>query len=144
MYRALSVGLLVGAVAVFAALPALKADDKPEATSFMGKISKIDTTKRTLFIGGEVVIVQQGNKIVQAGTVRLVASKSPRVIDVVVKAGEHEDSTMLGIYELKGDDFKFYVVPRVVDPEVKQPKRPKSFDDKAVGVQLFVLKRKKP
>jgi hypothetical protein len=48
MYRVLSVGLLVGAVAVVAVLPALKADDKPEATSFMGKVSKIDTTKRLL------------------------------------------------------------------------------------------------
>jgi hypothetical protein len=46
MYRALSVGLMVGAVAAFAVLPALKADDKPEATSFMGKVTKIDTTKR--------------------------------------------------------------------------------------------------
>jgi hypothetical protein len=48
MYRALSVGLLVGVVAAFAVLPALKADDKPEATSFMGKITKIDATKRLL------------------------------------------------------------------------------------------------
>ncbi len=46
MYRALSVGLLVGVVAAFAVLPALKADDKADPTSFMGKITKIDTTKR--------------------------------------------------------------------------------------------------
>ena len=55
-----------------------------------------------------------------------------------------EENGWIGIYELKGDDFKFYVVPRIVDPKVKQPKRPMSFDDKGGGEQLFVLKREKP
>jgi hypothetical protein len=48
MYRVLSVGLLVVCVAVFAFLPAVVADDKPEAASFMGKIAKVDATKRQL------------------------------------------------------------------------------------------------
>ena len=52
-----------------------------------------------------------------------------------------EKNGWIGIYELKGDDFKFYAVPRIVDPKVKQPKRPMSFDDKGGGEQLFVLKR---
>jgi len=55
-----------------------------------------------------------------------------------------EKNGWIGIYELKGDDFKFYAVPRIVDPKVKQPKRPMSFDDKGGGEQLFVLKREKP
>jgi uncharacterized protein (TIGR03067 family) len=55
-----------------------------------------------------------------------------------------EKNGWIGIYELKGDDFKFYVVPRIDDPKVKQPKRPKTFDDTGMGEQLFVLKREKP
>ena len=45
----------------------------------------------------------------------------------------------VGIYELKGDDFKFYVAPAGRGAEQD---RPKSFADKD-GV-LFVLKRQKP
>jgi hypothetical protein len=48
MYRVLSVGLLVVCFSVFASLPALSADDKPDGTSFMGKVSKVDATKRQL------------------------------------------------------------------------------------------------
>src|ERR1700674_5632224 len=51
MHRVLSVGLLAVGVAVFAFLPALSADDKTDikdGTSFLGKISKIDTSKREL------------------------------------------------------------------------------------------------
>jgi uncharacterized protein (TIGR03067 family) len=46
-----------------------------------------------------------------------------------------EKNGWIGIYELKGDDFKFYAVPMAAGED----KRPKSFDDK--GGQLFVLKR---
>jgi uncharacterized protein (TIGR03067 family) len=49
-----------------------------------------------------------------------------------------EKDGWIGIYELKGDDFKFYAVPKVAG----EAKRPKTFDDK--GGQLFVLKREKP
>jgi len=53
-----------------------------------------------------------------------------------------EKNGWVGIYELKGDDFKFYAVPRIVG--VAEVPRPKSFGDKPVGVQLVVLKREKP
>jgi uncharacterized protein (TIGR03067 family) len=49
-----------------------------------------------------------------------------------------EKDGWIGIYELKGDDFKFYAVPKAAG----ESKRPKRFDDK--DGQLFVLKREKP
>lgn len=101
------------------------------------KKTKIDARKRTLFIGGELAIVQEGGKIVQAGTVRLAASKSPPSIDVVVRSGEHEDSTMLGIYELKGDSLRV-----CFDPEGES--RPKKFSARAdSSVYVATYKRVK-
>jgi uncharacterized protein (TIGR03067 family) len=59
--------------------------------------------KRTFFVGGEVFLVREGDKILQAGTLRLAPSKAPKAVDAVVRKGLHEGATMLGIYELKGD-----------------------------------------
>jgi uncharacterized protein (TIGR03067 family) len=101
------------------------------------KKTKLDARKRTLFVGGELVVVQEGDKVVQAGTLRLVASKSPRVIDFVVRSGEREDTTMLGIYELKGDQLKV-----CFDPEGES--RPKKFAAKAdTSVYVATYKRVK-
>lgn len=88
-----------------------------------GKKARIELKKRTLFVGSDLVLVQEGDKIVQAGEVRLNPTKSPPCIDVVVKKGEHEDNTMLGIYELKGDTLKV-----CFDPEGES--RPKKFETK--------------
>ncbi len=70
------------------------------------KKAKVDVKKRTLFFGGELCLLRDGDKVVQIGVARLVTSKSPRRIDVVVKKGLHQDSTMLGIYEVKDDTLK--------------------------------------
>lgn len=87
------------------------------------KKAKIDTKKRTLFVGADLFIVREGEKVVQAGQLRLVTTKSPRTADVTVRKGEHEDTTMLGIYELKGDTLKV-----CFDPEGES--RPKKFEAK--------------
>ena len=71
-----------------------------------GKKTKVDVKKRTLFFGGELCLVRDGDKVVQVGVARLVTSKSPRRIDVVVRKGQHQDNTMLGIYEVKDDTLK--------------------------------------
>ena len=88
-----------------------------------GKGDKVNVKKRTLFVGGDLVLVQDGDRLVQAGQLRLNAAKAPRGIDVVVRKGEHADNTMLGIYELKGDTMKV-----CFDPSGKE--RPKDFKPK--------------
>lgn len=88
------------------------------------KKSKVNPTSRTLFVGAELSILRDGEKVLQIGTMRLTTAKSPRRIDVVVKKGQHEDSTMLGIYELKDDTLKV-----CFDPEGEG--RPSAFESKA-------------
>src|SRR5262249_5294553 len=61
--------------------------------------------ERTLFIGGDVFLVREGDRIVQAGTLRL--SPAKKGVDAIVRKGQHEGNTMLGVYELKGDTLKF-------------------------------------
>jgi uncharacterized protein (TIGR03067 family) len=86
--------------------------------------------KRTFFVGGGVFLVQEGDKIVQAGTLRLAPSKAPKGVDAVVRKGPHEGTTMLGIYELKGDRLR-------VCFDTEGDHRPKEFAAKP-GSALFV------
>ena len=103
-----------------------------------GKKSKVDVKKRTLFFGGELCLVRDGDKVVQIGVARLVTTKSPRRIDVVVRKGQHQDNTMLGIYEVKDDTLKV-----CFDPEGEG--RPSTFATKADTSQFIaVYKRTKP
>src|SRR4051794_33093873 len=44
--------------------------------------AKVDVKKRTLFIGGELFLVRDGEKVLQAGVIRLATSRSPRRMDV--------------------------------------------------------------
>jgi uncharacterized protein (TIGR03067 family) len=88
------------------------------------KKTKVTPKSRTLFVGAELSILRDGEKVLQIGTMRLTTAKSPRRIDVVVKKGQHEDSTMLGIYELKDDTLKV-----CFDPEGEG--RPSAFESKA-------------
>ena len=103
-----------------------------------GKKAKVDLKKRTLFIGGELFLVRDGDRVVQAGVLRLVASRSPRRIDVAVRKGQNEDGTMLGIYEVKGDTLKV-----CFDPEGEG--RPDKFATKPDTPRFVaVYKRVKP
>jgi uncharacterized protein (TIGR03067 family) len=86
--------------------------------------------KRTFFVGGPVFIVREGNKVIQAGTLRVAPWKFPRTIDAVVKKGPHEGNTMLGLYQIDGDILKV-----CFDPEGDA--RPKKFGTKE-GTPLFV------
>src|SRR5262249_24592204 len=102
-----------------------------------GKKERLDLKKRTMFVGADVMLVRDGDKIVQGGQLRLNPTKSPRCIDVVVKRGEQEDNTMLGIYELKGDTLKV-----CFDPEGES--RPKAFaTKKETSVFVATYKRVK-
>jgi uncharacterized protein (TIGR03067 family) len=80
--------------------------------------------KRTFFVGGNLFLVREGDKVLQAGTLRLSPGKTPKTIDAVVRKGEHEGNTMLGIYQLKDD-----VLEVCFDPEADS--RPRTFTVKA-------------
>src|SRR5262249_5890704 len=55
--------------------------------------------------GGQYTIYFDGKKA-GAGKVKLDADKKPKQIDVVAEEGPTKGKTMLGIYELKGDDMR--------------------------------------
>jgi uncharacterized protein (TIGR03067 family) len=111
---------------------------KLESLEDSKKGAKVDVKKRTLFFGGELCLLRDGDKVLQIGVARLVTSKSPRRIDVVVRKGLHQDSTMLGIYEVKDDTLKV-----CFDPEGEG--RPSTFETKADTSRFVaVYKRVKP
>ena len=95
-----------------------------------GKKTKIDAKKRALFFGANTVAFRDGDRLLQMGMVNLNTAKSPRRVDVLVKKEKNDDSTMLGIYELKGDTLKV-----CFDPEGDA--RPTAFEAKA-GSSHFV------
>lgn len=100
--------------------------------------AKVDIKNRTLFIGSELYLVRDGNKVVQVGTLRLSLGRTPKRVDVVVRKGLHADNTMLGIYEVKGDTLKI-----CIDPEGEG--RPSKFVAKTETSQFVaVYKRVKP
>jgi uncharacterized protein (TIGR03067 family) len=94
-----------------------------------------EVKKLTITFSGDKWSVRDGDQVVQAGTHKLDPSKKPAQVDAAVDEGEGKGSTMLGIYELKGDTMKV-----CFDTEGKQ--RPASFTSKA-GQFAAVIEREK-
>src|SRR5262249_61783705 len=93
---------------------------------------------QSLFIGANVFLMKKGEKVFQAGTLRLVPSRKPSAIDAAVKDGRFKGNTMLGVYQLEGDTLK-----GCFDPEGDS--RPRAFDTKAGSARyVAVYKRVKP
>lgn len=84
---------------------------------------------------GDKWSVAEGDKVLQAGTHKLDPSKTPAQVDAKVTEGEGKGSTMLGIYELKGDTLQVNF-----DPQGKE--RPKDFKA-AAGLMGVTIKREK-
>lgn len=132
--------VLVAPVAVADDAPAGQAEVKKELRLLQGtwqmesfkdaKNTKVDPKRRTLFFGSNTALVRDGDRVVQLALVNLALGKTPRRMDLLVKKGENEDTTVLGIYELKGDTLKV-----CFDPEGDS--RPTSFEAKA-GTSHFV------
>jgi uncharacterized protein (TIGR03067 family) len=87
------------------------------------------------YTGDKWVVVREGDKIVVAGTQKLDPTKRPRQIDSLITEGEGKGTTMLGIYELKGDTFRV-----CFDPQGKE--RPKDFIPQP-GQFVGVIRREK-
>ena len=84
----------------------------------------------TVTFEGDKFTVKKGEEVIQVGTQKLDASRSPKTIDVTVVEGLSKGAVMLGIYEISGDTLKV-----CFDPEGK--KRPTEFKS-AAGSQTFV------
>src|SRR5215467_12354540 len=83
-------------------------------------LPKEEVAKHTITFAGDKWTVRSEGKVVQAGTHKFDPTKKPAQVDAAVTEGEDKGSTMLGIYELKGDTIKV-----CFDPKGKE--RPKEF-----------------
>ncbi len=90
----------------------------------------------TITFAGDKWTVRQDNKVVQAGTHKFDPSKKPGQVEAVVTEGEDKGSTMLGIYELKGNTIKV-----CFDPMGKE--RPTAFTSKGGWMTAVVERQKK-
>jgi uncharacterized protein (TIGR03067 family) len=79
---------------------------------------------------GDKHTVKKGDEVIQAGTMKLDPSKSPKAIDVTITEGPEKGAVMLGIYELSGDTLK-------VCFDAQGKKRPTEFKS-APGSETFV------
>jgi len=97
---------------------------------------KEELAKQTITFAGDKWTVRRDDKVIQAGTHKFDPTKKPAQVDAVVAEGEDKGSTMLGIYELKGDTIKV-----CFDPKGKE--RPKDFTSKAGRMTAVVEREKK-
>jgi uncharacterized protein (TIGR03067 family) len=90
---------------------------------------------QTITFKGDTFTVKVGDKVVQAGMQTLDPTKKPKAVDSPVTEGEGKGTTMLGIYELDGDNLKACF-------DTAGKKRPTEFKTAAgSGHMLVVLKR---
>jgi uncharacterized protein (TIGR03067 family) len=90
----------------------------------------------TVTFDGEKYAVKKGNEVVEAATLKLDPSNSPKAFDVNVTEGPNKGAVMVGIYEIDGDTLKV-----CFDPEGK--KRPTEFKTGTGSQTLVVHKRVK-
>jgi uncharacterized protein (TIGR03067 family) len=99
-------------------------------------LPKEEVAKHTITFAGDKWTVRSEGKVVQAGTHKFDPTKKPAQVDAAVTEGEDKGSTMLGIYELKGDTLKV-----CFDPKGKE--RPKEFSSKDGRLTAVVEREKK-
>ena len=97
---------------------------------------KDDLAKQTITFAGDKWTVHRDGKVVQAGTHKFDPDKKPAQVDAVVKEGQDKGSTMLGIYEMKGDTLK-------VCFDLKGKERPADFSNKPGRMTASIEREKK-
>lgn len=108
-----------------------------ESVEAGGKKSPGDAFKgMTVVFEADKYSVKMGDKVVEAATMTLDPSKSPKTLDSKVTDGPNKGKVYLGIYEISGDALKV-----CFDPEGK--KRPTEFNGDSGAQTLVVHKRVK-
>jgi uncharacterized protein (TIGR03067 family) len=142
----LTMGLFVF-VAQFAALAL--ADDKADKEKIQGEWSLVSREENgqnekvaegsnehiKLKIDGEKFLVTIGENNHDA-TFAVDSSKKPKTIDITLKGGDQDGTTMKGFYELDGDNLKICI------GSPQAPDRPTEFKSKD-EVKVFTFKKAK-
>ena len=102
------------------------------------KVTDEDKIKtRKLTTKGDKYMLKVGDETVQ-GTIEINPTKKPKTIDVKPDSGSNKGKTLLGIYELDGDNLKICLA-------APGKERPTAFATASEnGQQLVVYKREKP
>lgn len=88
----------------------------------------------TVTFEGDKYTVKKGDDVIQAATLKLDLSKSPRIFDATVADGSNKGAVILGIYEFSEETLKV-----CFDPEGK--KRPTEFK-RGTGSQTLVVHKR--
>jgi uncharacterized protein (TIGR03067 family) len=88
----------------------------------------------TVTFAGDKYTVKKGDDVIQAATLKLDPSRSPKAFDVTVAEGPNKGMVLPGIYEISGDTLKV-----CFDPEGKE--RPTQFQG-ATGAQTLVVHKR--
>jgi uncharacterized protein (TIGR03067 family) len=66
-------------------------------------------SKDSLFVvRGNIVVLKTGDKVGQVGVLKIVDAKStPRKLDLIITDGANEGMTILAVYKVEGDFFKY-------------------------------------
>jgi uncharacterized protein (TIGR03067 family) len=99
-------------------------------------VPKEELATQTITFAGDKWTVRRDGKVIQAGTHHFDPAKKPGQVDAAVTEGEDKDSTMLGIFEMKGDSFH-------VCFDSKGKNRPTDFTSKAGRMTAVVERQKK-
>ncbi|MGE0129499.1 MAG: TIGR03067 domain-containing protein [Blastocatellales bacterium] len=125
-----------------------KADVEKELKKFQGtwmfesveaggkKLPADQFKEMTVAFEGEKYFVKMGDEVVEAATLKLDPSQSPKTFDSMVTEGPNKGTVILGIYEIDGDTLR-----ACFDPEGK--KRPTEFKAESGAQTLVVHKRVK-
>jgi uncharacterized protein (TIGR03067 family) len=98
-----------------------------------GKELAIDLFKgMTVTYDGDKYTVKMNDKVMQAASMKLDPSKSPKTLDATIAEGPHKGTVILGIYEITDDTLK-----ACFDPEGK--KRPTEFKTVDGSQTTFVV-----
>ena len=99
----------------------------------------IESIKRDkVTVSGDNFTVRRDGKVEFTATIKLYPNKKPKAVDVSITSEKHKGKTMLGIYELDGDDLRFCFREPGATP------RPTDFSAKLGSDRLaVVLKREK-
>lgn len=132
--------------------PGARADDKAEVVKELKKLEGTWTFESveaggmklpadqfkgmTVTVEGDKYAVKMGDTVVEAATLKLDPSKSPKAFDSTVTEGPNKGKVYLAIYEVSGDTLKV-----CFDEDGK--KRPTEFKADSGGHALVVHKRVK-
>src|SRR4051812_3915483 len=76
------------------------------AQEMHGKALPPEEGKSRITFDGDKWLVRADGKVVQGGTHKFDPTKKPGQVDAAVTEGEGKGTTMIGIYELKGDTMR--------------------------------------